>query len=266
MLNRLQDRIPTCQLPVHHPDFHYVPSKNPYWKKLHELKGLVFSDQDTEVHAGKWQSQYESQQTHSPQSNNQDPSAQPSTSPLNLERELHVEIGCNGGHVIVEWAAAQPNKSFVGIDWKFKPIFKGAEKSIRRNLKNIKFFRAHAERLQFMFGPEEVSHLYLFFPDPWPKKAHWKNRFITAERLREIVKIMKPGGVFHIKTDHPGYFEWMLEAVAQVGDIWETTEMTRNLHQNNPAPHLLRIPEITLFEGLFIKDGIPIQSMKLIKK
>jgi tRNA (guanine-N7-)-methyltransferase len=235
------------RLPIQHPEYQYPASKNPYWNQLNEIKGRVFSDNETEIHRGQWRSQFSDQIQ-------------------NPNRPLHVEIGCNGGHVISEWAKAHPENAYIGIDWKFKQIYKGAEKAAKAKAKNLIFFRAHAERLNYMFGPEEIDYLYLFFPDPWPKKAHWKNRTITAESLKSIAEVMKPTGVFHIKTDHPGYFEWMLNAVDRCKDHWTILEMTRDLHQNHPAPETLRIPEVTLFERLFIRDGIKIQSVKLQKR
>lgn len=78
---------------------------------------------------------------------------------------------------------------------------------------------------------------------------------------------MKKGGIFHIKTDHAGYFEWMLEhleiALKEAGPIWEVVEKTTDLHEKNPNPRTLEIPDVTLFEKLFIKDGIKINSLKL---
>ncbi|MEO5969104.1 MAG: hypothetical protein ABIQ95_04190, partial [Bdellovibrionia bacterium] len=120
--------------------------------------------------------------------------------------------------------------------------------------------------LPYMFQAGEIDRLYLFFPDPWPKKAHWKNRFITAETLRDLSKTVKLGGIFHIKTDHPDYFEWMLKAVAEVPELWEVLELSRDLHKNHPEPHKLQIPDVTLFERLFIRDQIPIQNLKLVRK
>ncbi len=180
-----------------------------------------------------------------------------------MDRELHVEIGCNAGHVIVEWAAAQPQTAYIGIDWKLKSIFRAAEKAEKRKLSNVIFFRAHAARIKSMFGPAEVDRLSLFFPDPWPKKSQWKNRFVTPERYREIREIMKPGGILHIKTDHPDYFKWMEKALDESHARWKTLEKTSDLHQGHPNPASLTIPEVTLFERLFIKEGIPIHSLKL---
>src|SRR4051812_42016373 len=91
------------RFPIDHPNYLYPPSKNPYWSKLQELKGAAFTDLDTETHRGQWRSRLPGS--------------------ADSHRELHVEIGCNAGHVIVEWAKANPRNAYVGIDWKFKPIF-----------------------------------------------------------------------------------------------------------------------------------------------
>lgn len=228
-------------LPISHPEYVYPPSKNPYWTKLKEFQTLIFSDNETEKHRGHWKDQF----------------------PNSAPGPLHLEIGCNAGHVIVEWAHQHPENRYIGLDWKFKSIFRGAEKVIKKDLKNLVFFRAHAERLDFMFGPEELDSISLFFPDPWPRKSQWKNRFLTAQRLREIAKILKPNGMLHIKTDHPGYFEWMLDALKECSELFEVIEMSRNLHENNPHPEDLQIPQVTLFEKIFIREGIPIQSLRL---
>jgi len=232
------------RLPIDHPDFQYPASKNPYWTKVKELQGRIYSDNDTESHREKWRGQFL----------DHDKSSQ---------RELHVELGCNAGHVVLEWAARNPKAAYIGLDWKFKPIYRAAEKAAKRGISNVLFLRAHAERLRYMFGEGEIDRLYLFFPDPWPKKAHWKNRFLTAQRLRELAPLLKKTGVFHIKTDHPGYFEWMEDALREASDFWSVLERSTDLHAGHPAPGKLEIPEVTLFEKLFIKDGIKIHSLKL---
>jgi tRNA (guanine-N7-)-methyltransferase len=234
------------RLPVTDPEYLYSDSKNPYREKNRQFEGRVFSDQDTENHKGQWLAKF----------------------PADTKRELHVEIGCNAGHVTLEWAASDPKGAYIGIDWKFKPIFWGIEKAVKRDIKNLVFLRAHAERLPFMFAPQEIDRLYLYFPDPWPKKKQLKNRFLTAQTLIRIAPLMKKGGIFHIKTDHAGYFEWMLEHVElankeAASPVWEIVDKTHDLHKDHPNPTGMTIPEVTLFERLFIKDGIKINSMKL---
>lgn len=232
-------------------------SRNPYQAKVRGLEGRVFSDNDSEVHRGQWLAQFA------------DTARFSGSAPGQARRPLHVEIGCNAGHVVVEWAAQNPSVAYIGIDWKFKPIFRAAEKGVKRKIDNLIFLRAHADRINYMFGPGEIDFLALYFPDPWAKKSQLKNRWLTAERLREVAALVRPGGVFHIKTDHLGYFEWMEAAIAEVTGPtgpWEAFEHTRDLHAGHPAPQTLKQPEVTLFESLFIKDGIKINSVKLRRR
>jgi tRNA (guanine-N7-)-methyltransferase len=239
---------------VSKPDFQYARSFNIYWDKLNELpeelKGLAFADQKTEQHQGKWREQYKAKS--------------------NSNELLHVEIGCNAGHVSVEWARLAQTKDstdrYIGIDWKFKMVYKFAEKIAKFKLENLLAFRANAERLQYMFAPKEIDFLYMFFPDPWPKKAQKKNRTANAEWLRTVAPLLSDRGYFHIKTDHEEYFDFILSELNEVKDIFEPFELTRNLHENHPNPKSLLIPDVTLFERLFIKDGLPIYSVKLKKK
>lgn len=240
---------PGERLPLGHPDYRYSVSRNPYQAKVQSLRGRVFSDNDTELFRGRWREQFPDAAEHA-----------------SSRRPLHVEIGCNAGHVVVEWAARDPKTAFVGLDWKFKPIFRGTEKALKRKIDNLIFLRAHADRLHYMFGPGEIDFLALYFPDPWPKKSQLKNRWLTADRLKKVAELVRPGGIFHIKTDHLGYFEWMEEAISRVSDLWEPFEHTRDLHASHPAPQTLKIPDVTLFEGLFIKDGIKINSVKLRRR
>lgn len=239
------------RLPIQHPDYRYTESTNPYWKKLESLRGRVFVDNDSETHRGKWRECF---------------AAVAGVAAGGVRRPLHVEIGCNYGHVVLEWAARDVGSVFVGIDWKFKGIHRAAEKAFRRGIGNVIFFRANVERLKFMFGEGEVDFFHLFFPDPWPKKAHWKNRFVTAENLKVLHGLLSAGGVLHIKTDHDEYWEWMLGALSVVSGDWEILECVTDLHFGNRDAERLDFPEVTLFEKGFIKDKVPVKSLKLRKK
>ena len=226
--------------PIQHPEFRYAPSRNPYAEKLKQSPGIVYSDHEPEERRGQWKK--------------------------HPGEKLHVEIGCNAGHVVVEWAARQPNERFIGIDWKFKAIHRAFEKALKKDLKNIHLIRAHADRLPYMFAPGEIDYLYLFFPDPWAKKSQLKNRFITDSKLKTIHELMAPGGGFQIKTDHAGYFDWMEEHVSRVSDYWDVSFRTRDLHAGNPNAGSLTFPEVTCFERLFIKDALPIHRLDLVKR
>ncbi|MBY0470374.1 tRNA (guanosine(46)-N7)-methyltransferase TrmB [bacterium] len=242
------------RLSLQHPDYRYPPPRNPYFNKFSELPGprRIFSDNDAELHRSHWSSQF-------PDVLSKKISSE--------KRPLHLEIGCNGGHLLLEYAARNPKDCFLGLDWKFKQIYFGAEKAIKRSIDNILFLRAHAERIDYMFAPGEIDHLYLFFPDPWPKNAHVKNRLVRPEMLAKLAKLVKRGGSFEIRTDHPAYFEWMLKSIDQSKEHWEMLSMTRDKHATDrEAAKKLKIPEVTLFERVFILEDIPIQQAILRRK
>ena len=247
------------RLPISHPEYRYPVSKNPYGAKLEVYRERIFCGNTGEGNRGQWRQQFlDSKSPASAETDLGEREIFPKK-----RREIHLEIGCNAGHVVVEWAKKNPEHAYIGMDWKFKPIYRAGEKAEKLGLKNILFLRGHAERLPHLFAPGEIDAFYLFFPDPWAKNSQQKNRFITSERLKEITTLLKPGGLIHIKTDHKEYFEWMLAAVKEAQIPWEILECTHNLHANRPDAHLLTMPEVTLFERIFIREGLPIHSLKM---
>jgi tRNA G46 methylase TrmB len=81
-----------------------------------------------------------------------------------------------------------------------------------------------------------------------------------------IHDVLSPDGTFQIKTDHPGYFAWMEDHIARTAELWDITFRSTDLHAGNPAAHTLTFPDVTCFEKLFIKDGIPIHRIDLKKR
>jgi len=235
-------------LPVDDPNYLYLPSRNPYWQKIKDLSAGALIDHDTEQFRGKWRALFRSIEPSFPWTEN---------TPLN------VEIGCNGGHVTLGLAAQNPDQLFIGIDWKFKQIYLAQEKAQKRSIRNAIFLRARAERLHYIFDEGEVDTLRLFFPDPWQKKSQKKHRYIRANYFDRAAQVVRSGGAFEIRTDHDDYFQWMLDAHQEASKNWKKEALTWNAHENHPNPLELQIPEVTLFERLFIRDGIPIKKLIL---
>ena len=227
-----------------HPEYVYPRSLNPYWTSLKGIDRHVYMDNATESHPGEWKRLLQDMTGRAPEA-------------------LHVEVGCNGGHVVLEWADRRKEDGYIGLDWKFKQIYRGYEKAEKRGIKNLIFLRAHAVRIERMFAPGEIDHLYLFFPDPWPKKSQWKNRLFTTAWLKRAASLIRTGGTFEIRTDHSGYFQWMQEELGLAPGLFEVTESTIDHYETHPNPGALQIPEVTLFEKLFIQDGIKIKRMLL---
>ena len=223
------------------PDFTYRSARNPYARTLPSLRPYVYLDGEGESHRGRWRNAF---------------GAHPRT-------PLHVEIGCNGGHWILGKAAQHPEILFLGLDWKFKQIQRAAEKRQELGLINVRFLRASAERLFQIFDPQEVDQLYLLFPDPWPKRAQRKNRYYNDQNLRRMHEVLAPGGRLTVRTDHPQYFAQMLEVTQRVPEPWKLLTHQVDKYAGHPDPQALVIPDVTLFERLFIRQRIAIQELEL---
>lgn len=123
-----------------------------------------------------------------------------------------LEIGCGHGHFLAAFAETNPTLHCVGIDIVTKRIEKGNKKKENRNLENLHFIKA--ELTEFLDAvPDHVSfaQAFMLFPDPWPKKRHFKNRMIQPEFLSKLATMMPSGAHFHFRSDHEGYFEWTSE-------------------------------------------------------
>ena len=65
----------------------------------------------------------------------------------------------------------------------------------------------------------------LFYPDPWPKKKHWKRRFVSQVNLDRFARVLKAGGTFRFASDIDTYVNWtLLHCAAHGGFAWEAAQ------------------------------------------
>lgn len=220
-------------------DFKYT-HENPYHDRLKIFEEFVLRDDEGESHCSNW--------SRDVFSNNQ---------------ELAVEIGSGYGHFMIEFTQKFPEINFIGLDHRFKRSFHLAKKLASLKFKNFRYLRARGERLGFLFGESELDKIFYFFPDPWPKTRHHKKRLFQKKFLDEAYKVLRPGGEIFVKTDHDGYFEWMVQAIE--GDERFTRELlTRDLRAEHPEHFLASF--ITKFEKIFLEKEIKIKAMVLKSK
>lgn len=221
---------------AYHPEFKKYKRTNPYHEKLGEFDQFVLRDEEAEAHRGKWKELFQ----------NQNP--------------LNVEVGTGYGEFMVEYCQKHPGENFVGLDHRFKRSFGLAKQLSRLENKNFRYLRARGERIGYIFGESEVQNLFYFFPDPWPKKRHHKNRLFQRPFLDDAHRILAAGGVLYVKTDHDGYYEWMLEAL-QGEKRFEILLQSRDLRKEFPEHFLSQFT--TKFEKIFLSQGTLIKSLVL---
>lgn len=139
-----------------------------------------------------------------------------------FEREAPrvLEIGYGMGQSLLEMAAAEPDKDFIGIEVHppgVGSLLMGAYDLVmsHKRLTNLKTYMADATDVMRECVPiGSVSRIQLYFPDPWPKKKHHKRRIVQPELISLMAERLQPGGLLHMATDWEPYAEWMLEILS----------------------------------------------------
>lgn len=130
--------------------------------------------------------------------------------PLRVDRETRVEIGFGGGEHLIEAASREPGVDFIGCE----PFVNGMAKLLARiearGLENIRLYQGDAAEALDRLPDASLSRVYLFYPDPWPKRRHRKRRFVSEENIARLARVLEPGGELRFATDIDDYAAWTL--------------------------------------------------------
>ena len=130
------------------------------------------------------------------------------------QRPLVVEIGFGRGEFLMDLAERDPEQPLVGIEYSAKRTLKMARRLARTELRNVRLLSAPAEEmLRDALQDGSVARFWINFPDPWPKKRHWKRRLLQPAVVALLARRLAPGGALEIATDHPDYAEWIDEVL-----------------------------------------------------
>jgi len=138
--------------------------------------------------------------------------------------ELRLEIGFGGAEHLVAQAQAHPNTGFIGTDAFVNAIAKALVAIDAQKLANIRLYFGDASELIDWLPDACLARIDLLYPDPWPKRRHWKRRFVQDESLKRLARILKPGGEFRFATDIAGYADYVLTRILRSGDFVWTAE------------------------------------------
>jgi tRNA (guanine-N7-)-methyltransferase len=124
--------------------------------------------------------------------------------------DLRLEIGFGGGEHLLHEARKNPRSSFLGSEAYANGVAKALAAIKAEKLNNIRLHHGDALALIDWLPQSALSHIDILYPDPWPKRRHWKRRFLSEDRIGRLGRVLRPGGVLRFATDWPGYAEWTL--------------------------------------------------------
>lgn len=180
---------------------------------------------------------------------------------FNNNHPLILELACGKGEYTVGLAQQYPDCNFIGVDIKGDRIARGSKAALDKGLENVAFLRTDIQFLDEFFEADEVSELWITFPDPQPRPKQEKHR-LTHPRFLEIYsRILKEGGTLHLKTDNAPFFDYSLETLPIAGftDLVFTHDLYASELNN------LHFGIKTKYEAMFYEKGFSINYLQCKK-
>ena len=171
------------------------------------------------------------------------------------DHPIVLELGCGKGEYSVGLAERNPNKNFIGIDIKGARFWRGAKTAVENRLHNVAFLRTQIELIEQCFAPNEVSEIWITFPDPQIKYKRTKHRMTNAVFLSNYKKILKPNGLMHLKTDSEFMHGYTLGLLHGAGH--EVLYANHNIYKNEGAPAEVTGIQ-TFYESQYLEVNKPI--------
>lgn len=185
--------------------------------------------------------------------------ANPDRRPLDLAqrfggREVWLEIGFGGGEHLVHQAAANPDVGIIGCEPYINGVAMLLGKIRAAGVDNLAVYPGDARDLFDVLPEGSISKAFLLYPDPWPKARHHRRRFVTAEHLEPLARVLKPGAEFRVATDIKDYvrqtmqevpkagFEWLAESAADWREPWGdwlSTRYEQKAFREGRVPHYM---------------------------
>ena len=149
--------------------------------------------------------------------------------------EVRLESGFGGGEHLMAEAAQHPRSGFIGIE----PFVNGMAKVLaaidERKLENIRLHHGDATDILAWLPAGGLARFDLLYPDPWPKRRHWKRRFVQDASVAAIARIVRPGGEFRFASDIPDYVAWTLLRLTRSPDFTWSAEQADDWRQPWPS-------------------------------
>lgn len=172
------------------------------------------------------------------------------------DHPITLELGCGKGEYTLTLASRYPQNNYVGVDIKGARIWRGAKTSFDEGHKNVAFVRMRIDSILNAFGPQEISGIWITFPDPQPKKD--RKKLTSPLFLNRYAQLLKPDSILHLKTDNLAFFEYTLETIASEGH--QLLMHTFDLYNSNLNEDVMLTQ--THYEKLFLAEDIPIKYLR----
>lgn len=175
-------------------------------------------------------------------------------------RETWLEIGFGAGEHLAWQAANHPEIGFIGAEVYEAGIGTLLSAIDRQALANIRICPGDATALLEALPEASIARAFVLFPDPWPKRRHWKRRFVSGPGLKRLARVLADGAELRLATDDPSYLVWMLERILAAPDFdWRPRSARDWLARPGDWPE-------TRYEAKAVRAGRRPSYLRLIRR
>lgn len=167
--------------------------------------------------------------------------------------DIVLELGCGKGEYTLSLARKHPDKTFIGVDLKSDRIVNGAQIAFDEGLENVLFVRTSIYYLGHFFDESSISEIWVTFADPYPTQKGVRKRLTSQTYLSLYKKLLKPGGVVHLKTDNLMLYEFTHNLAIENDCVIHCS--TNNLYDS----------DVTNEDALTVKSAYEIKFLPLVK-
>ena len=177
------------------------------------------------------------------------------------DRPIVLELGCGRGEYTVGLAQKYPDMNFIGVDIKGARMWRGLTQAREEGLTNVAFIRTRIDQIEHFFAPDEVSEIWVTFPDPHPGEGerNARHRLTSPEFLERYRKIVRPDGILNLKTDSPIMYEFTLHEVIEKQGL-PLLYATDDLYANDDDLEVKTIR--TFYEQMWLDQGLTIKYLR----
>ncbi len=173
------------------------------------------------------------------------------------DNPITLELACGKGEYTVAMAQLYPDRNFVGVDLKGARMWTGAKAALNLKLANVAFLRMPIERIADCFGTDEVAEIWITFPDPFLSQCRAKKRLTSPDFISLYRRILRPGGLIHLKTDEPNLFAYTQKVVTNCGA--QLVDKVDDVYGSSTENQLLKIQ--TAYEKRHLEDNRTIRYL-----
>ena len=176
------------------------------------------------------------------------------------DNPITLELACGKGEYSTGQGEIYPDRNFIGVDIKGNRIWIGAKYALENGLKNVGFLRTRIDHISNLFCTEEVSEIWIIFPDPQLQSNRERNRLTSANFIERYRQILRKDGIIQLKTDNYPLFEYTQKVITELGlkTLCESTDVYADLEKGENSFLMNRERELriqTYYESLWLKEG-----------